>query len=233
MVSVLLIIGNIETSDLIKHHVETEKRETLAEVLPPDLYDNEPLATAVVHEASGAFTSPITMYTATKQELFSGAALQSSVWGWGSDIQFIVAVNASGTITGVRVITHKETPGLADKIEISKDDWITGFTGKSLLNTPEADWKVKKDGGKFDQFTGATITPRAVVKGVHQALLQLEQFRREQRIAPDAQASSEVAAQAQQDSAVVPAETPAASNALAGTNTLVRTDEHATEAVTP
>lgn len=185
MVSVLLIIGNIETSDLIDAHIDAEKRATIAEVLPSSLYDNEPLTTAVTREPIKPFTSPLIFYTATKADSFSGAVLQTSVYGWGSDIQFIVAVNASGTITGVRVISHKETPGLADKIEIAKDDWITGFTGKSLLNTAEADWKVKKDGGQFDQFTGATITPRAVVKGVHQSLLQLEQWQREQRITPD------------------------------------------------
>lgn len=194
MVSVLLIIGNLETSDLIKHHVEAEKRATLAEVLPPELYDNELLKTATQREAGGSFTSPITLYTATKDDIYSGAALQSSVWGWGSDIQFIVAVNGAGTITGVRVISHKETPGLADKIDIAKDDWITYFKGHSLLNTSESEWKVKKDGGSFDQFTGATITPRAVVKGVHEALLQLEQWKRDQRISTDDKAASEVSA---------------------------------------
>lgn len=177
LVSVLLIIGNLETSDRIQFHIEAEKRATLAEVLPATLYDNEPLNETLKLPQTGAFTSQPVFYPATMAGTFSGAALQTSVWGWGSDIRFIIAIDAKGEITGVRVIDHKETPGLADKIELSKDDWILGFNGKSLQNTPASDWKVKKDGGQIDQFTGATITPRAVVKGVYQALQTLEQQR--------------------------------------------------------
>lgn len=177
LVSVLLIIGNLETSDRIQTHIEAEKRATLAEVLPPSLYDNEPLTESTQLSQTGAFSSVPVLYNATLEGKFSGAALQTSVWGWGSDIRFIIAINAAGEITGVRVIDHKETPGLADKIELSKDDWILGFNGKSLTNTPASAWAVKKDGGSIDQFTGATITPRAVVKGVYQALQTLEQQR--------------------------------------------------------
>ena len=73
-------------------------------------------------------------------------------------------------MSGVRVLTHKETPGLGDYIDILKDDWITQFNDESLEKTTESFWKVKKDGGKFDYMAGATITPRAVVKAVHKAL---------------------------------------------------------------
>lgn len=179
MVSVLLIIGNLETSDRIEHHIETEKRAILAEVLPASLYDNEPLSTAEPLPQTGAFSSPPILYTATRDGQFSGAALQTSVYGWGSDIQFIAAIDASGEITGVRVIDHKETPGLADGIELSKSNWILGFNGRSLRNTPASSWAVKKDGGDIDQFTGATITPRAVVKGVYQSLQSLDQHRQQ------------------------------------------------------
>lgn len=190
MVSVLLIIGNLETSDRIQHHIDTEKKATLAEVLPPSLYDNQPLQDASTLPQSGAFTSSPTLYLATQQGRFAGAALQTSVYGWGSDIQFITAIDASGEITGVRVIDHKETPGLADKIETSKSDWILKFNGRSLSNTPESSWKVKKDGGAIDQFTGATITPRAVVKGVHQALQVLEAQRQQALTANASQEST-------------------------------------------
>ncbi|MCW8923886.1 MAG: RnfABCDGE type electron transport complex subunit G, partial [Gammaproteobacteria bacterium] len=74
-------------------------------------------------------------------------------------------------LAGVRVVKHRETPGLGDGIEAKRSDWILGFNGKSLNNLSEKQWKVKRDGGEFDQFTGATITPRAVVKAVHAALL--------------------------------------------------------------
>ena len=199
LVSVMLIIGNMETNEEIQLHIEQEKRATLAEVLPAALYDNEPLADPVQLPQSGVFSAPVTIYTATKHGSFSGAALQSSVWGWGSDIQFIIAVDGKGEISGVRVISHKETPGLADKIEIEKDDWITRFNGHSLSNTTEAQWHVKKDGGSFDQFTGATITPRAVVKGIHAALLVLEKWRLDKLAHPPIQSPDHNTSQPQSE----------------------------------
>lgn len=79
----------------------------------------------------------------------------------------------------MRVISHTETPGLGDKIETAKSDWILGFDGLSLQKPDEQGWHVKKDGGQFDSFTGATITPRAVVKGVHESLQLFAQHRNE------------------------------------------------------
>jgi len=88
--------------------------------------------------------------------------------GYTGNIVMVAAISPVGDLLGVRVIEHKETPGLGDKIEIKKDDWITRFNGKNLSNTA---WAVTKDGGDFDAFTGATITPRAVVKAINKALL--------------------------------------------------------------
>lgn len=90
--------------------------------------------------------------------------------GYSGDIKMIVGINADGTTAGVRVLKHSETPGLGDKIEIVKSKWILGFNGKSLINPSQDNWKVKKDKGEFDQFTGATITPRAVVQQVLKTL---------------------------------------------------------------
>lgn len=90
--------------------------------------------------------------------------------GYSGDITMLVGVNRDGTIAGVRVISHNETPGLGDKIDLKKSDWITGFDGRSLTHPKPEGWKVKKDGGEFDQLTGATITPRAVVSQVHDVL---------------------------------------------------------------
>lgn len=90
--------------------------------------------------------------------------------GYNGNIRLLVAVGADGKLMGVRVINHKETPGLGDNIEVSRGKWILSFDGKSLDNPPVDQWKVKKDGGVFDQFTGATITPRAVVKAVKKSL---------------------------------------------------------------
>ncbi len=91
--------------------------------------------------------------------------------GYSGAILLTVGIRRDGSLAGVRVLSHKETPGLGDKIDAAKSPWILGFTGKSLNDPPLARWKVKRDGGDFDQFTGATITPRAVVRAVKQALL--------------------------------------------------------------
>jgi len=91
--------------------------------------------------------------------------------GYSGNIFLLVAINQDGTLLGVRVGKHKETPGLGDVIEIERSDWVLGFTDKNLNNPGAPGWRVKKDGGEFDQFTGATITPRAVVKAVYRTLL--------------------------------------------------------------
>lgn len=90
--------------------------------------------------------------------------------GYSGDIKLIIGINADGTLAGVRVLAHNETPGLGDKIELKKSRWMLGFDGRSLSNPGVEDWEVKKDGGVFDQFTGATITPRAVVHQTRRAL---------------------------------------------------------------
>lgn len=99
--------------------------------------------------------------------------------GYSGDIKLLIAIKYTGEISGVRVLTHKETPGLGDYIDIAKDDWIKLFDGELLTQISdnkltEETWKVKKDGGKFDFMAGATITPRAVVKAVHKALQYFE-----------------------------------------------------------
>lgn len=90
--------------------------------------------------------------------------------GYAGDIKLLIAIKYDGSIAGVRVLTHKETPGLGDYIDIAKGKWIKLFDGESLQKTDDAKWLVRKDGGQFDYMAGATITPRAVVKAVHKAL---------------------------------------------------------------
>jgi Na+-translocating ferredoxin:NAD+ oxidoreductase subunit G len=94
--------------------------------------------------------------------------------GYSGDIKLLIAIKYDGEISGVRVLTHKETPGLGDYIDIAKDDWIKLFDAESLTKTAPEKWKVKKDGGQFDYMAGATITPRAIVKAVHKALQYFE-----------------------------------------------------------
>jgi len=97
--------------------------------------------------------------------------------GYSGPIVLLVGINYAGDITGVRVVKHRETPGLGDAIEIERNPWINIFSGKSIDNPTKTGWQVKRDGGEFDQFTGATITPRAVVAAVYRALAYFEQNR--------------------------------------------------------
>lgn len=90
--------------------------------------------------------------------------------GYSGDIKLIIGINQDGSIAGVRVLSHNETPGLGDKVDLKKSDWVLSFNDRSLENPKPEEWAVSKDGGVFDQFTGATITPRAVVNAVKRAL---------------------------------------------------------------
>jgi electron transport complex protein RnfG len=110
------------------------------------------------------------VYRARQGKHVTGVAFETSRRGYSGEIKVLLGVDENGKLLGVRVLQHTETPGLGDKIEVTRSDWITRFTGKSLGDPPEAQWAVKKDGGPFDQFAGATITPRAVVNGVRDGL---------------------------------------------------------------
>ena len=90
--------------------------------------------------------------------------------GYNGSIRLLTGISVDETLLGVRVVAHKETPGLGDKIETRKSDWIKQFTGLSLSNPTQDNWKVKRDGGVFEAFTGATITPRAIVTASYQVL---------------------------------------------------------------
>ena len=99
--------------------------------------------------------------------------------GYSGSIHLLVGIAPDGTLLGVRVTEHRETPGLGDAIEARKSDWIRRFTGRSLGDPPFERWRVRKDGGDFDQFTGATVTPRAVVGAVANVLVYFDRHRAE------------------------------------------------------
>jgi electron transport complex protein RnfG len=99
--------------------------------------------------------------------------------GYAGPIRLLVAVDPAGRLLGVRVLEHRETPGLGDLVDARHSDWIRGFDGRALGDPPPARWTVRKDGGDFDQFTGATVTPRAVVRGVRRVLEYIELHRQE------------------------------------------------------
>ncbi|WP_240901366.1 electron transport complex subunit RsxG [Thioalkalivibrio sp. XN279] len=153
---------------------------TLAEVLPAGEYDNAVHEDAItVRDPDLLGTErPVTVYRARDGETPVAAVLTPTApAGYSGPIRLLVGIRADGRLSGVRVVAHRETPGLGDKVEVERSDWILGFKGLSLRNPLPEDWAVQRDGGAFDQFTGATITPRAVVSAVRDALIYFRQHR--------------------------------------------------------
>lgn len=140
-------------------------QQTLAQVLPAGFADND-LSQDVIELAGPKEGSKRKIHLARKGGLVTGAVFAVAERGYSGEIGVLMAVDKDGAILGVRVLKHTETPGLGDKIEVARNPWIKSFDGKSLGNPPPEKWAVKKDGGIYDAFAGATITPRAVVKAV-------------------------------------------------------------------
>ena len=151
------------TGDAIAAAEAKDLRDSLSEVLPAGLADNDFLKDTVDLK-NGEKT--VTIYRARKEGVVKAALFKVAERGYAGDIQVLMAVDSDGRTLGVRVLKHSETPGLGDKIEVKKDPWVKSFDGKSLGDPAPEKWAVRKDGGIFDQFAGATITPRAVVKAV-------------------------------------------------------------------
>lgn len=169
----LLAATYLATKDAI---AETEKQAKLAlisQILPKDLYDNDLIKDVgelpPAAELGNKDATPL--YRASLGGQPSATVLEAvAPDGYSGKIKLLIAVKANGELSGVRVVAHAETPGLGDYIEIAKSPWIRIFDGLSLSKYQDADWKVKKDGGKFEHNTGATVSPRAIVRAVHKAL---------------------------------------------------------------
>lgn len=163
------------TAERIAAAEKQAAQAALLEIVPDSRHDNDMLAdtlplTGQLREELGIGDDVDIHLAKLKGEPVAVIVPAVAPDGYSGDIKLIVGINVDGSIAGVRVLAHKETPGLGDRVDLRKSDWVLGFNGKSLSD-PEADlWAVKKDGGAFDQFTGATITPRAVVKRVKQTL---------------------------------------------------------------
>ncbi len=157
---------------------EAEARlDLFKQVLPENTYDNKILESVVEIPADELLGNklPTKANIASLNQQPVGIILESVAHdGYSGDIKLLIAFRADGSISGVRVLAHKETPGLGDYIDIKKDRWITQFDDESLTKTVEKLWRVKKDNGQFDYKAGATITPRAVVGAVHKALIYFE-----------------------------------------------------------
>lgn len=168
-----LALTHAATEDRIREQERATLIGRLSEIVPPARYDNEPLNDMIQLQDAAVFGTdqPMSVYRARRAGK-PVALLLTTVApnGYNGAIRLLVGVNADGRLAGVRVVQHRETPGLGDKIELARHPWISRFTGLSLGQPPEAQWKVRKDGGVFDQFAGATITPRAVVPAVKRTL---------------------------------------------------------------
>ena len=173
------------TLPTIEAAASEEKMKLINEVLPAENYDNDLLKDALQIAATPALgqDAASTAYVARKGGRTSAVVLEAiAPDGYAGKIRLLIALDADGALLGVRVTQHKETPGLGDYIEPKKDKnkerpWITQFNGLKPAATEEREWKVKKDGGRFDSVAGATVTPRAVIKAVRKAAVYVAENR--------------------------------------------------------
>jgi len=166
------------TKETIDEQIKKAQSKALIQIVPLDEHNNDLLSDTIQLADGGLLNLPhaADAYIARHDDEAVAVILPViAANGYSGPIKMIVGIDTLGRVKGVRVVGHKETPGLGDKIEIKKSDWVMHFNGKSLTSHTDDQWKVKKDGGDFDQLTGATITPRAVVSGVHNALLFFKQ----------------------------------------------------------
>jgi electron transport complex protein RnfG len=171
----LLISGTyLLTKDRISEQKRIAEEKALLEIVPRERHDNSMLDDIIIvgTEANGlGLAKDRRIYIARNgKDVVAAIIPVTAPDGYTGAIELIVGVNADGSIAGVRALSHKETPGLGDKVDARKSDWIFSFNGRSLENPGLPGWAVKKDKGVFDQFTGATITPRAVVAATLRAL---------------------------------------------------------------
>jgi len=173
----LLMISEELTHDKIAEQKKKLLLNSLKQLIPDDLHDNDLIqSTITINEPELlGHRKPHQIYIGKLQDKISVVAIPvTSRKGYSGDIDLIVGIRANGEITTVKILEQRETPGLGDLIEAHKSDWLKQFPEKSLDNLTNKQWHVKKDGGEFDQITGATITPRAVVHAIHQSLTYFE-----------------------------------------------------------
>ena len=170
------------SAERIERNIAERLMRSLHDVLDPSLYDNDLIRAhvwAIDPDLLGT-PDPVQVFLATRDgepaaAIFAAVAPR----GYNGPIDLLVGMDAAGVVQGVRVTAHRETPGLGDQIEISVSDWITAFDGTSLSDPPLSQWAVVSDGGRFDTFTGATVTPRAVVQAVRDALAYFDEHQAE------------------------------------------------------
>ena len=171
----LLLAGSyLLTKDRIAAEIRKAEEKALLQIVPRERHDNSMLDDTLPVGAEATelgLRSDKSIYLARQEGKVVAAILPATARdGYSGDIDLIVGVNNDGSIAGVRVLAHKETPGLGDKVDLNKSDWVLDFNGRSLANPLPAGWAVKKEQGVFDAFTGATITPRAVITATRKVL---------------------------------------------------------------
>ncbi|MFV1972738.1 MAG: electron transport complex subunit RsxG [Thiohalobacterales bacterium] len=162
------------TRDRIAANERATLLRKLHALIEPRRHDNDLLEDALLVSNPELFgtSDPVAVYRARLDSRPVALVVQAvAPDGYNGRIRLLVGINYDGKLAGVRVVSHHETPGLGDAIEEERSDWIFGFNGKSLADPASTRWKVKKDGGYFDQLTGATITPRAITRAVRKSLL--------------------------------------------------------------
>ncbi|EJN8560357.1 electron transport complex subunit RsxG [Vibrio alginolyticus] len=175
----LVALTQYLTKDQIKVQEQKQLLSVLNQVIPENMHDNAltQACTMVTSRDLGTLRA-MPAYLATKNGEPTAIAIESiAPDGYNGEIKVITGIDNQGNILGTRVLNHQETPGLGDKIDLRVTDWILSFTGKQVTENNWNSWKVRKDGGDFDQFTGATITPRAVVKVVRNTVNYVNQSR--------------------------------------------------------
>ncbi len=169
----LVSLTDLYTKDRIQSAKELALERILHQIIPSKSYDNDIYNDCILlkdRELLGS-SKPVPIFRARKNNQHVALFIQAvAPDGYNGPIELVVGVNEQQHITGVRVLQHNETPGLGDQIEYGKTRWLDSFLNHSLSSPKEKGWKVKKDGGAFDALTGATITPRSVVKAVFKTL---------------------------------------------------------------
>ncbi|AUY37554.1 MULTISPECIES: electron transport complex subunit RsxG [Leclercia] len=166
----LTALVNGLTKPTIDEQAARQQKALFDQVIPAELYDNNLQKSCYLVEAAPLGKGTHRIFIARKGDAPVGAVMETTAPdGYSGAIQLLVGTDFSGTVLGTRVTEHHETPGLGDKIETRLSDWILHFAGKTIHGSDDPAFAVKKDGGEIDQFTGATITPRAVVNAVKRA----------------------------------------------------------------
>jgi len=169
LVTTVLAITHAATKLRIEENELLQQSKLFTQIIPSTIFDQELISKEIIDPVTNQ-THAYHLALLNKQP--TAVVLSATAPdGYAGDINLLVGIKADGTISGVRVTKHQETPGLGDSIELRRSNWINGFDGKSIMQPAESQWRLKKYDGEFDQFTGATITPRAVVRAVKDTLL--------------------------------------------------------------